>query len=150
MQPRFHDKKQQIIFFTILIMFAAWLGMFLSLAATPGYDLVEWRNELTTKYVPMLKENLYGLKNPLWFKPYINDYTMRFIVSIEIITITFIIYVWYFMGDYIHKKEFGTSKWANPAEVSKSLRAKKLKKNKIHVEYIPKRRFLCFIQKKKQ
>ena len=122
--------------------------MFLSLAANPGYDFMTWRNELTDKYIPLLKANLYGLKNPLWFKPYINSYTMRFVVSAEIVTVIFIIYIVYFMGDYIHKKEFGTSKWANPVDVCNELRDKHPPKNKIYIETVIRRSFLCLRKKK--
>lgn len=140
MQPRFYEKKQRIIFCALLIIFAAWGGMFLSLAAKPGYDYMHWRSDLTDIYVPLLKENLYGLKNPLWFKQYINGYTMRFIFLTETVTVISILYVIYFQGDYIHKKEFGTSKWANPYAVCKALRDKNVSENKIYKETVIRRK----------
>lgn len=142
MQPRFKDTKVYAAMIITVLLLGLWLGMFLSLPAKKGYNYSQWHAELEEIYIPMLKRNWYGIKNPLWWKEYTNDYTMRFVLGIEGITVCVVLYILYFAGNYIHGKEFGTAKFANPYKVNKALRDKDAPREKLHVEKIRRRWFL--------
>lgn len=146
MQPRFKTKSTYI-FYTLIFILGAYTGIILSLAAKPGYDFIKWRTELDNVYIPMLKANLYGLKNPLWFISYVNKFTIRFVVIIELVIIGVMLYATY--GNFIHGKEFGTSKWANPAAINNELKDRNTPKDKIYKETIVLRRWMLFFWRKK-
>ncbi|MBQ4530170.1 MAG: hypothetical protein IJA36_06110 [Lachnospiraceae bacterium] len=136
MQPRFKDKKMYTIMIIAVLLFGLWMGIYLSLPAKSGYSYAQWRTELNEVYKPMLKNNWYGLKNPLWWKAYTNEYTATFVVAIEAFLGCFLLYILYFAGNYIHGKEFGTAKFANPKEVNKILRDNGEQKDKLYIEKI--------------
>lgn len=143
MQPQYNRTKTNIIMTVILFIAGLWIGMFLSLPAQKGYTYIEWQKDLEEIYKPMLKENIYGITNPLWWKPYVNEYTARFIVITEMLIMAVLTYCIYFAGNYIHGKEFGTAKYENPFKVSAALRSKNTPEEKIYKEKI-KRRWLLF------
>lgn len=144
MQPNFKDKKVYAAIIIIMLVFGVWLGILLSLPAKKGYTIIQWQTELKAVYMPMLKSNWYGLKNPLWWKKYMNEYTMRFIFGIESLIACVLLYLLYFAGNYIHDKECGTAKFADPYKVNEALRDKDTPPDKLHIEII-KRRWFPFL-----
>lgn len=121
MQPDFLRKKYMMIFRVLLIIFSGYFGMICSFAMKPGYTIMELSQELKEVYLPIYEENLYGISNPLWFKPYVNEYTPKGILMGIIISGCIIMYMWAVQGDYIGKKAFGTSKYENPHKANKKI-----------------------------
>lgn len=122
MQPQYDRRKYNIIMTVIVMLIGLYAGICLSLPAKPGYSYVEWKRDYDTIYRPMMKKN--AITHPLWWKRYVNEYTVRSVVYVETVLIMVLMYCLYFTGNYIHGKEFGTAKYADPVRVSKMLRCK--------------------------
>lgn len=139
MLPQYRTKTNLII--TVIVLLAGlYAGICLSLPAKPGYSYVEWKRDYDTIYSPMIKENT--LRHPLWWRSHVNEYTVQTIMFVETILLIVLMYSLYFAGNYIHGKEFGTAKYANPYMVRKMLRCRHPKEH-IYEEKIE-RRWLPF------
>lgn len=141
MYPDFRNKKIMLIFKVLLMLIATWGGMFCSLGAGKGYIITDWLAEMQQKYIPLLKENYYGLKNPFWWQPYLNEYTAKGIVIGLFIGCFILIYIYAMSGNYIHGREFGGAKYANPQNVNNQLSDKHTPKDKIHREMVTVRKW---------
>ena len=75
MLPKQENKKLKIAFFIIIEILAAWTGMFISLGCKRKYKYMDWIKDMKYIYIKLLKKNMYGLKNPIWFVKYTNEYT---------------------------------------------------------------------------
>lgn len=142
MQPDFKSKKIMLVMKVILMLLSVWGGMFCSLGAKPGYFFPDWNREMRQVYLPLLKEYYYGFKNPFWWISYTNAYTARGILIGFLLGGFFLLYIYTMEGNFIHGKENGTAKYANPYKVNQVLRDKETPADKLHIEKVKRRWFL--------
>ena len=146
MQPRQKNYKAQAILYSMVMLFCVWAGMFGSLAAKPGYILYTWYQELERVYLPLLEENLYGFKNPVWWTAYLNQYSGIGAV-IGFTTGLLAVLLMCSQRNYIAGKEFGTARYANPLTVTKELADKS--KKYLHKEILYVRHWYSFWKESK-
>lgn len=123
MLPKQENKKLKIAFFIIIEILAAWTGMFISLGCKRKYKYMDWIKDMKYIYIKLLKKNMYGLKNPIWFVKYTNEYTGICIFMVMIAVTMGILMMMTNNRKYIRGKEFGTSKFATANQLCKELRS---------------------------
>lgn len=141
MYPSFKSKKATFIFRSVIMLACAWIGMFLSLPAKHGYLLTDWMRDMQNIYIPLLKENMYGFRNPIWWLDYINEYTGKTVLMGILAGILILMHEATLHRNYIAGKEFGNADYKNPKEVNKLLSDKKTPLDKIHREVITVRKW---------
>lgn len=149
MQPKYTNKKLKWAFRMLSMILAAWAGMFCSLAVAPGHDITIWMSDMEKVYMPLLEKNMYGLKSPFWWLPYTNQYTVQGVIVAMVFALILLLMEATMQKNYISGKEFGTSRYANPGDVNKSLSDINTPEDKIYREYTYKRKLPFFWKKSK-
>lgn len=138
MQPKKENKFDKI--FLIFVMLAVtYLSMVLSLAARPGRTIITWYEEFNNVILPAYENSAYGFKSPLWFKPYLNEYTSQFILYGFIAGLLGCLMYISSRRNYIAGKEFGTSNFIQARKLSKIL-AEPDDEAKMYKEVLPGKR----------
>lgn len=149
MYPNFKNKKATFLFRLVVMLVCVWAGMFLSLPAKRGYLLADWMKDMQNIYIPLLKENLYGIRNPIWWKDYVNEYTGKTVLMAIVAGILILLHEATSHRNYIAGKEFGNAEYKNPKEVNKELSNKNPPAEKIHREVITVRKWYHLFLKTK-
>lgn len=113
--------KEQIIFFSIGFFVVAYISIIVSCGAGKGHSFVEWYNKMQ-RILPIYEQNLYGIKNPLWFTKYTTGYYVAYSMFIcELVYVMALLMHYTNKRNYITGKEFGSSTYANIPFVNKHL-----------------------------
>ena len=142
MPLRRDDKKIKSAFYIFFNLLSEWAGMFLSLPCQKGYDFNKWYRDLNAIYLPILRNNWYGFKNPIWWLKYINEFTLKGCIFAEMVAIIVTMMLIANDRQYITGREYGTARFATPAEICKRLKSKKTPEKYIYKEILNKKRLI--------
>lgn len=134
MQPK-KKSKFVLIFYLFIMLAIGYFSMLASLAAGKGKVFATWYEDFNTRILPVFKQSGYGITAPLWFRPYLNEYTGKFIVYGLLIASLIILMFWLDRRNYIAGKEFGTARYANPRALTKILASPDNEEN-LHTELL--------------
>lgn len=111
-------KKQSRVLLTAGAFFAAWLGYLLGGAWKIGVKAPEYLNRF-----------LAVLEHP--FRNYVNGYTLKAVLFAELFYAVLMLMYYTSQRNYMHGKEYGTARFADPKVVNDRIRDRKNDRNKI-------------------
>lgn len=113
--------KSKLKWYIVGFIIVAYFSIIISCGAGHGYSYKEWYERMSM-IMPILEENLYGLKNPLWFTKYTTPSFAVYSMFYCVLAYTLGILMYYTSKrNYIAGKEFGTAKYADISYINKRL-----------------------------